>query len=266
MERSQLTAQYVKKSLNLAKIEQKNAGTPLFRKERNLLVYQPAEGQFVCVYSFGVVTVFGVPDKKEVQRLVKKYGQSPEDEAAAMMTDVPPEEYGVIIDPDSPEVVEFDFIRLKNLSFEKLFLTFHVLAQSVAIDFLDLQADEALHKFEKIHADLAKHGRFSARTKEVMKMIGTSGMMIDFIIERLALLDKPDITWEDKEAEALYVSLRKMFELEDRFSSLRFKITFVQDSSELMLDVLQNRQAHFLEFIIIVLIVFEIIYPFIIGH
>jgi uncharacterized Rmd1/YagE family protein len=92
-----------------------------------------------------------------------------------------------------------------------------------------------------------------------MKTIGMSGNIVNFIVGQLSLLDKPDIAWEDKDAEALFINLRKMFELEDRFSTIRFKLTFIQDSSELMLDSLQHRRSELLELTIIGLIVFEIV-------
>jgi len=257
--RHSLSSHYIKHSLNLAKVEQKNADLTLWRKERNLLVYKISETQYLCVYSFGVVTIFGIDDKKEKDKYLKRFARGGEEEPGVMLVSLPTEDYPIIIDHEAAtEGVEFNAVRLKHLSIEKLLLVFHVVAQSVAIDFLEQQVEEALQRFEKIHLNLAKKGHLIATSQEVMKTIGMSGNIVNFIVGQLSLLDKPDIAWEDRDAETLYISLRKMFELEDRFSTLRFKLTFIQDSSELMLDTLQHRRAELLELTIILLIVFEI--------
>ena len=130
MQRYSLTAHYIKTSLNLAKIEQKNADLPLFslfRKERNALIYKVNESQYVSIYSFGVVTCFGIDDKKEVTKLIKRCAVS-DDERTTIEVKPIVEDYAVVIDPDQPESVEFDFTRLKQLTVEKLLLVFHVVA------------------------------------------------------------------------------------------------------------------------------------------
>ncbi|MBI4458099.1 RMD1 family protein [Candidatus Uhrbacteria bacterium] len=258
MERLPISAHYIKASLNLAKIEQKNGDLPLIKKERTVLVYKPAENQLIFVFAFGVVTLFGISDKKEVAKFLKRFGKGGEEELAIKVIDVAPEDYVVVVDPEQPEAVEFDYVRVKNLSHDKIMIVAHMLAQSVAIDFFDRRAEEMSERFERIHMNLAKKGRVVMTRREIMQTIGTSGGIIIFIIGQLALLDKPDITWEEKEAETLFVGLRKMYELDDRFSSLRFKITQMQDTSELMLDVLNTRRAEFMEVVIILLFVLDI--------
>ncbi len=261
MQKYPLSAHYVKNSLNLAKIEQKNADLPLFtlfRKERNLLVYKSSDSQYVCVYSFGVVVVCGIEDKKEIGKLIRRFAYG--DEEQSKVNKVMPEEYSIVIDPDQPETVEFDYTRLKQLSPEKLLLIFHVVAQSVAIDYLEGHVLETLQRFEGFHNEMEQKGKLVAKAADVIKILGGSGNTVYFIINRLSLLDKPDITWEDKEAELLFTNLRKMFELDDRFIALRFKLQYIQDSSETILEALHTRRAEFLEIIVIVLILIEIIF------
>ncbi|MEY4744389.1 MAG: hypothetical protein RL272_334 [Candidatus Parcubacteria bacterium] len=261
--RYSLSAHYIKHSLNLAKVEQKNTDLVLWRKERNLLVYKHSETQYICVYSFGVVTIFGIEDKKEKDKLLRRFAKGGEEEPGVALAGLPTEDYPVIVDHEAPEAVEFNVVRLKHLSVDKLLLVFHVIAQSVAIDFLENQVEETLQRFEKIHMNLAKKGLLIATSREVMKTIGFSGNIVNFIVGQLSLLDKPDIAWEDRDAESLFINLRKMFELEDRFSTIRFKLTFIQDSSELVLDSLNHRRSELLELTVILLIVFEIVMAFV---
>jgi len=256
-----VSAHYLRNSLDLAKIEQKNADLPLFplvRKERHVLVYQPSEKQYVCVYSFGVVTLCGIEDKKEIGKLLKRFAYGEEIEDAKAARALPEEDYAIVIDPDQPETAEFDYVRLKQLTLEKLLLVFHMLAQSVAIDFIESRVHETMRAIERINDNLEKRGTLATDTKSILKTVGMSGHMVHFMVDRLSLLDKPDITWEDKEAELLFVNLRRMFELDDRFSTLRFKLEFIKDSSETMLNAISARKAEFLEWIIILLFIAEI--------
>jgi len=259
-------AHYLKNSLNLAQIEQSSpvlALFPLARKERNLLVFQAGENQFLCVYAFGVVTVCGVEDRARIGELLKllSYGEELEQ---GKDPNTPPEDYLIAIDPTQAESVEFDHVRLKTLTLEKFLLLSHVMAQSVAIDFVERRIADTQQALENIHSSLAKHGKLvGTNTRSILKTVGMSGNMVHFMVTRLSLLDKPDITWEDKDAETLFLNLRKMFELDDRFEALRFKLDFIKDSSETLIDIISTRRAQVLEVIIIVLIAIEIIFALI---
>ncbi|MFH1046958.1 MAG: RMD1 family protein [Patescibacteria group bacterium] len=261
----QVTAHYVNTSLKLAKIEQNNHQHDLLLKERNLLFYRLNDHKFVAVFSFGVVAIFGSDSPDETKGLIHNFSDShhenePPEETKRHLDEIEPEVYDVRIEPENVEAVLFDYIRLKDLSSEKIMLIFQLIAQSVAIDFLEGELDRAIQRFERVHRGLEQKGKLVMGTHEVMRIIGRSGNILNFIIDKLSLLDKPDITWEEEAAERLHASLRKALELEDRFSALKFKIEFVQDSSRLVLEVLENRKAAWLEWIVIVLIAMEFLF------
>jgi len=257
-----ISAHYVKNSLNLGKIAQRSTELQLYRKERNVLVYRLSETQYVCAYAFGVVLFFGQIDKKEMAKQIRFFSRSGEEEVGIILAESISEDYQVIIDSEMAESVEFDHVRLRSLNVDRLLMAFHTVAQSVAIDFLDRQVEDAMARFERIHFSLSQKGSLIATTKEVLQTIGMRGNIVNLVVGQLSLLDKPDIAWEDREAEALIINLRKNFELDDRFNSLKFKLEFIEDSSELILDILQHRRANLLEITIIVLIVFEIFMVF----
>ncbi|MFA6604274.1 MAG: RMD1 family protein [Patescibacteria group bacterium] len=258
----QVLAYYVRNSLDLAKIEQKNLDLPLLslvRKERNLLVYQSGDSHYVCVYAFGVVTVCGIEDKKEIAKLLKRFAYG-EEMAEGKDPKVLPEDYAIMIEPEQPESVEFGHVQLKQFTLERFLLISHVMAQSVAIDFVERRIAETQQALERIHGVLEAHGKLVAtNTRSILKTVGMSGNMVHFMVTRLSLLDKPDIAWEDKDAEALFLKLRSMFELDDRFEALRFKLEFIKDSSEMLINIISTKRAEFMEVIIIVLIAVEIL-------
>ena len=252
------SAFFVNSTLNLAEIERVNHHYSLLKRERNLLLFRLTDTKYVGVFSFGVIAIMGAESEDELKGLYRDFGGfSISDEIDGRIAE--PEQYDVMIDADAPETVDFDYIRLKNLLPEKVLLIFLVAAQSVAIGHLERGVDDALRRFDRVHSGLAKHGKLSVSTREVLRIIGAAGSTVHFIIDKLSLLDKPDITWEEQDAERLHAALRKAFELEDRFGALRFKIEFLRDSSENVLDVLQHRKSAMLEWVVIALIAIEIV-------
>ncbi len=261
----QATAYYVKNALNLDKIKQRNKQHALLNKERNMLLYRLNEHKFIGVFSFGAVAILGVDDDAERISLISEFiGQEGIDWSITCKSDdsceLEPEIYDIRLDTGNSEAVLFDYIRLRDLTPDKIIVIFQVLAQSVAIDFLETELDWTIHRFEKVHSGLERRGKLVMGNREVMRIIGRSGNIVNFIIDKLALLDKPDVTWEEEEAQRLHSNLRKILELDDRFSALRFKLEFVQDSSRLVMDALDNRKAAQLEWIIIILIAAEFIF------
>jgi uncharacterized Rmd1/YagE family protein len=254
MKKYRLTAFYVKNSLNLIEIERKNRNSPLLRRERNLMLFRLSDCKFVGVFSYGVVAILGAESKAETERLVTAFS----DEANREMLE--PEEYEVIIDETTSETVDFESIRLRDLDPEKILLCFLAASQSIVIDFHESLVDRALIKFETVHRNLADRGKLVINSRQAMKAIGLGGNTVSLIIGKLALLDKPDITWEEETAERLHAALRRQFELDNRFSALQLKISFLQESSKTVLNVLQDRKSAMMEIIIIALIAMEFLF------
>ena len=248
-----ISAHYVAKSLNLAEIEKKN-DLSLLTKRRNSLLFQPAPDRMMVVYSFGVVVLFNF-DEKLGLKLVKQAARYSDDPAQKHKT----EDYAVIDDPEKKISVEFDSIYVSKIDIDQIHLISEVLAQSVAIEFVEEQVDQFMTRFEKIYSGLERDGKIRISDIEVRKAIGAGRNIVQYVITQLSLLDKPDITWEDKDTEAIFVGMRKMFELEDRFRNLEFRLNFIQDTSELVLDILQNKRSFNLELWVLTLFVIDVL-------
>lgn len=247
-----INAYYVAKSLNLAEIEKKNE-LSLLTKRRNSLVIQPSQDRMLAVFSFGVAVFFNFEEKlaSKFLKQITKYGTDPLEKPEI-------EEYAVVVDPERKVSVEFDNVVLSKIDSEQIHMISEVLAQSAAIDYVEQQVSQFVKKFEHINGSLERDGKIPVRDKEVLKTIGAGRNIVQYVISQMSLLDKPDITWEDKELESLFVSMRKMFELEDRFQSLEFRLNFIQDTSELILDILENKRSVNLELAVIVLSVLDV--------
>ena len=248
-----ITALYLGKSLNLAEIEKKN-DLALLARRRNSLLFQPTSDRMAIVFSYGVVVLFNF-DPKLSHKYVKQVAKYGEDVLDTPKT----EDYTIVVDPDQKMSVEFNSVILNKIDPDKIHIIAEVLAQSVAIEYVEERAIQFVANFEKIHTALEKTGRINISDKEVHKMIGAGRNVVQYVITQLSLLDKPDATWEDKEMEQLFIAMRKMFELDDRFQALQFRLNFINDSSEIILGILQHRRGTRMEIIVIWLIIGEII-------
>ena len=130
-------AHYIKPGLNLAKIEAACHELALYRRERNCLIYKLSETQFLAVYSFGVLVTFDVRDKKSRAHYIKLVSKGGEVDDTISVENALTDDYDLLIDEEQPDTVEFNQVRLHDFNLEKVFIVMHVLAQSVAIDFLE---------------------------------------------------------------------------------------------------------------------------------
>ena len=59
--------------------------------------------------------------------------------------------------------------------------------------------------------------------------------------------------------DEIYADLRAMFDLSERFQALEYKLKLIQETLEVLLDVVRDRRLYWLEGSIVGLIVFDII-------
>lgn len=77
------------------------------------------------------------------------------------------------------------------------------------------------------------------------------------------MLDKPEIIWDDISLEHLYNALYNFFDINDRFKAIEYKLNFMSENISFLHEVIDSKKAHFLERIIIWLIVVEIVFTLI---
>jgi uncharacterized Rmd1/YagE family protein len=138
-----------------------------------------------------------------------------------------------------------------------------LLAQSVALNYLEIEVDKALDKVQKQVSILRRSGRFSISDKSAFKNIGFAMDIRHRVLTRLALFDKPEATWESENLEFLYDELYTFFDIEDRHRTIARKLSFISDNTSFLYEFLSTRKSHQLEWIIIWLIAFEIVLFFV---
>jgi uncharacterized Rmd1/YagE family protein len=133
------------------------------------------------------------------------------------------------------------------------------IAQSVAMDFYEKLGNEALDSTRKYTDELEKYGKIRISKKNLMKYIGKTLNMKNNIFDNLYVFNSPDTVWENEFLSKLDHGLRDTFDINMRFRELDYEMKIVQDNLTLFTDQLQHRESNRLEWIIILLILFEVI-------
>ena len=133
-----------------------------------------------------------------------------------------------------------------------------VIAKSVALERIEEQVDKVLDEMEVL-ITLLGQGKLSVPDKRLAilasKILNFKYRSISFIM----VLDKPEITWDNQEADRLYLTMANLFELSQRYNEIKHKSETLMDITQVFTSLSHAKRASQLEWIIIILIVIEIL-------
>lgn len=224
-------------------------------KDRLIARFGPVNGapRLIFLYDFGAAVFVGFEAaacQAFVQALIARLPPEPH----APLT----EEFLVDVRPGETAAVLFDRAVIPEASLPALDIICLLLAQSVVMDYYEEDVDEIIARTDKMTRALHATGRIPGRGRVLGQFIGNCMTTRNEIVESLALFDKPESTWDDPQLDHLYNALRIELEIDDRFRALEKRLAVIQDNLVLFLELQQARSSWRLEFIIVLLIVFEI--------
>jgi uncharacterized Rmd1/YagE family protein len=93
--------------------------------------------------------------------------------------------------------------------------------------------------------------------KQLFKNLGSTILIQSSMTSRVEIGDKPELLWERPDLERLYLRLEDEFELQERDKTLERKLALLSSTAEMLINLVDNKHAHRLEYYIIGLIVVE---------
>lgn len=133
-----------------------------------------------------------------------------------------------------------------------------VIAKSVALEKTEVQLGRILDRLETM-IDRLENGNLRISDKELAnataKIIRHEYNTIAYIM----ILDKPDITWTNSIAAEFYNRMSDFFELNDRYEILKSKTDILNNIMEGLSSISHSIRGLFLEWIIILLIIAEVV-------
>jgi required for meiotic nuclear division protein 1 len=153
-------------------------------------------------------------------------------------------------------------IQVREMSPERLLVISDVLAKSVVLANDEREVAKVFEVIEPFARELATHGRTRRDRKGILKLIGNALLVQQRVSGRVAVTEKPDALWERPDLERLYARLEDEYELKERVDALNRKLAVVAETAQTLADIIDTRRAFRLEFIVVMLIAFEIVVTF----
>ena len=157
----------------------------------------------------------------------------------------------------------YNKIEIEGETTDSLRLIMLNVSQSVALDHYSAQTNKLLEETTYHTQTLEKKGRLELSGSNLKKYIGRTLNLKNRIEANLYIFDSPEETWEDENLNRLDIGLKRTFDLQARFRTIREGLEIVKENLDLFKDLLQYRNSIVLEWIIIILILVEVINLFV---
>jgi len=222
----------------------------------NILHRKKLKNEEILVFSFGSI-VF-INSTTEDEKVFLKYLKKIKD-------DIDINNYEEYSDDYELQVVENAKIELTDKylvvpSFQIFYpeLVSTVIAKSVALEKTEKHLESILDKLENMIDKLEK-GKLNISNKEIAKTTSKIVRHEYNTIAYIMILDKPDITWTNSDAESIYDRMSEFFELNDRYIILKEKTDILNSIIKGFSSISDSIRGLFVEWIIVLLILVEIV-------
>jgi uncharacterized Rmd1/YagE family protein len=219
------------------------------------LVLRAGRKGLVVVFRYGVVALFDVTADEEAHLLadMAPLVSEPLDEPGR-------EQAHIDIVPGATEHVEPDgTIVLSEITPERAQIVADVLGKDLVLEHYEVRIAAVFDSVEPLAGRLKRLGRRTFSTRELLAQIGDVLLTQHRMVGRAAVLEKPEVLWNQPELEGLFGRLEREYEIRERSRALDRKLEVVGGTAETLLDLVHTRRSLSLEWYIIGLIVFEIL-------
>jgi len=163
------------------------------------------------------------------------------------------EEEDEIVLPTDDDVLEESFLKL-SMS--------HALSQSVKLDFFEDSVAVTIEENRHLASELAEKGKISLSRKKISQKVGALFAQKNYINLYSDILDMPEFFWRRPRYEQYYVMASQYLDIETRLGILNRRLEILHEMYDVLSNELKHSHSSFLELIIILLIVSEVIMVF----
>jgi len=134
----------------------------------------------------------------------------------------------------------------------------HGIAQSVKLGTFESRLHRTFNTTKKIPEDLAEQGKIPLSRREIRKKMGELFIERNSINLHMDVLDTPEFFWEYRELEVYYTLIANYLDIKTRVEVLNQRLDVIHGLFEMLGTELNHLHSNRLEWIIIVLIMFEV--------
>lgn len=221
------------------------------------LIVEKSENQYIFLYNFGSI-VFANWNPTEKEEILQKLSTLFSLNISAYKYD----DYIIEIQPDSGTNHRLDFnkVVLQKFDFEAVRIVALLIGQSVALDYYQSITVDLLAETKDISEELRTKGKSTRNIKSLVKYMGACMSTKQNLTDDLYIYDEPDETWDNQNVSKLFEEARRHLEIQSRFKGIYYDLDLIQQSSEMVADLIHIRKQNVLELTIVALIAFEVIW------
>jgi uncharacterized Rmd1/YagE family protein len=218
-----------------------------------LIVRTGATGCAVLL-RYGVIVTFDLNPAEEstLLKTLQPHIREPLDSAIA-------EQLQLAFRPQAKERLENDILWLQACSVERLQIVAEALGKSVVLDYYETEIAGIFERIKPFAIAIQGKNPRPPKEEELLRYIGGTLLIQQKMFGTVEVGEKPDPVWDHPELERLYLRLEDEYELRERLTALEQKLTLISRTVETLLNLLQSRSSHRVEWYIVILIVIEIV-------
>lgn len=240
--------------IDLFKVQETLKFGQLIRKEPSYLIFQKAENQFLYVKNYGGIVHFNI-NQVEVAAINASIIKENPIQLASFE-----EKLTVRLSHDEVINASFDELVIPELSLDLVHIICLNLSQSVSLFLYQNLCDRLLDQTKIYTSQLEQKGSVSLKRKKLMKFIGAALNLKNEIAVHLYIFDTPTMAWEDQTINKVDRLLKEDLEIQYRYNAIKEQLNIVKENLDHFKDVNLHQHSSTLEWIIIVLILFEVIH------
>ncbi|NJB35261.1 RMD1 family protein [Croceivirga sp. JEA036] len=250
-------AMHIAGAIDIAKCRDLQLGSLIFG-DRDELFFKDQDA-YIYLFKYGMISYYGYTSERVATLLNQLQPHTDQWQVECLMDDIT-----LKFVAETPWVrVTNNKVTLKNDNVEGIRLTLMHLAQSVALDYFSRLSEQIIKETRKHTTFLEMHGKLDIGGKKLKRHIGKVLNINNQISENLYIFDSHEVTWEDENLDKLDKDLKRIFDLKERYRTIKEQGNIIKENLSLFKDIMDHKESSRLEWIIIILILVEILDMFI---
>jgi len=230
----------------------------IVRKSSEEIVLHTISDFKIYIFNFGTIAFFNCPKIKQRQ-IINKITKSFTSAMTGLQSDLYSISDNMTVKIGDKAKVDFDLVTIPEPDDNALRIIALTLSHSVVIDYYEQHVENLLELSNLQLAQIRKRWQIPRTTEKLVNFLLECMVTKQQIISNLFVLDSPDELWENPELDLVYREMKKLFEISPRFKALDYKLKLIQENLSIIVNLSATRSNLWLETIIVVLILAEII-------
>jgi required for meiotic nuclear division protein 1 len=211
-------------------------------------------GGVAVLFRYGAVVLFDVTPVDEATILARL-----QPFISGVLAKTETDEIPVRVDPNATEGVENGIIVFKNHEIERLQVVAENAGKSIVLGLYESRVAEAFDRIEPFALEIEITGRSRQKARALLRDLGTALLSQQQMVGRVQPTEKPDVLWERPDLEILNLRVADELEIRERNVVLDRKLDLIAHTTQILLDLLQNRRTLRVEYYVVALIVLEVV-------